>query len=593
MPTTATTPASRPVRASSAGSAAGEAARSAGALGAGAAVLETGVSGPWGAGCEPLLSDEPVEPPPEPPVEPGDWPANGSAYWSSPALCASDAAGEASAARTASTGRARLGRIARMLENGEESRRGSGGRSDSLRSVSGKRAAPSASPPGLARRGRLSRESHTVRAAGLAGAQLVANGLALVATIAFARALGTEGYGELARMVSVFVILVVPATALQAAAARDAALGRLGDAPQAAATLRSWIERTVLATLVVAVVCVLAREQLAHLMQVSDPWGAAMVLPAGVLWTALALQRGVLQGLADYRPVAISLIVEQAVRLALGLGAALAGAGVVGIFALSVPVAIVPVGLLLSLEARRRLGPPEHGRPHTGLRTLSRRNPVPLTALTLFAIVQNVDVVAVAHAFSSSLSGAYAQASVAAKGIIWVAVGVGLYLLPETAREAARGRDPRHLLLRTTGLLALVALPMIAVYLAASERVLDLVFGDEATLASGALPWLGAAMSLLSASYLAIQFALGVGRRAFLVVVAAMAVAVPTVVLSVGSTLTDVAIALTGLNVVFVVAMGALAIRSPRPSPAGLPTVGDADALAAAESAAAAEAAIP
>ena len=57
---------------------------------------------------------------------------------------------------------------------------------------------------------------------------MAANVLALVTTVALARALGTADYGELARMVSVFTILIVPATALQAAAARDMTLGRLG-----------------------------------------------------------------------------------------------------------------------------------------------------------------------------------------------------------------------------------------------------------------------------------------------------------------------------------------------------------------------------
>ncbi len=455
-------------------------------------------------------------------------------------------------------------------------------------------ATPRPQPSGAAPRGRLSRESHTARAAGLAGAQLAANALALAATIVFARALGTQGYGELARMVSVFTILIVPASALQAAAARDTALGTLGTNGAAAATLRAWLERILAATMVAAVVCVFLREPLADAMQVSQSWAAATVIPAGVLWTGLALLRGVLQGLADYRPVAVSLVIEQAFRLGFGLVAALAGAGVTMIFILSVPVAIIPVAVMLALEARRRLGPPDHVPPRAGLRDLARRNPVPVAALTLFAVVQNIDVVAVGHEFSSSLSGAYAEASVAAKGVVWVAVGLGLYLLPETTREAARGRDPRHLLGRTAGLLALVAVPMVLVYAVAAGPLLDLVFGDEADLATAALPWLGAAMSLLGVSFLALQFSLGLGRRAFVGLVALMALAVPAVVVAVGGTLEGVAIGLLGLNVAFAATMLALALRPGGAREADrLPSIAEADALAAAETASAAEAAIP
>lgn len=438
------------------------------------------------------------------------------------------------------------------------------------------------------------RASHTTRAAGMAGAQLGANALALAATVAFARALGTDGYGELARMVSVFTVLLVPASALQAATARDSALGRLGTPEETATTLRAWLDRVLLATAVAGAACALLREPLADLMQVSDPWGAALVVPAGVLWTGLALLRGVLQGARDYRPVAVSLVAEQGFRLGLGLAVALAGGGVTAIFAASVPVALVPVGLLLAAEARRRLAPPRPGGARTPLRVLARRNPAPVAALTLFAVVQNADVVAVAHELGSTASGAYAQAAVAAKAVIWVAVGLGLYLLPEATREAARGLDPRHLLVRTGGLLLLVALPMVAVYAVAAEPVLDLVFGDEADLAAGALPWLGAAMSLLGLAFLALQLQLGLGRRRFVVLVAAMAVATPAVVLLAAGTLRDVALALLVLDAGFLAGMLALALRPVRVVAGGRPPdAEDAEALARAEATAAAAEAIP
>lgn len=435
------------------------------------------------------------------------------------------------------------------------------------------------------------KESHTVRAAGLASAQLAANALALAATVAFARALGTDDYGELARMVSVFTILLVPASALQAAAARDAALGALGPKPQTAATLRRWIGRILLATAATFLLCALLREQLADLMQVSTPWAAALVLPAGVLWTALALQRGVLQGLGDYRPVALSLIIEQGARLTLGLGAILAGGSIGLIFALSVPLAIVPVLLWLAAVTRRELGPSTRQPANLPLRALARRNPVPVAALTLFAVVQNADVVAVAHRFPSSLSGAYAEAAVAAKGVVWVAVGLGLYLLPETTREVSAGRDARHLLGRTSGLLALVAVPMVIVYAVAGGPLLRVVFGDKAELAANALPWLGAAMSLLSITYLTLQFSLGLGRRAFVALMALAAAAVPATVALAGDSLKSVSIGLLVLNALLAAGMLVLALR-PGPANPSPPDPDEATALALAETSAAAEAAI-
>ena len=436
------------------------------------------------------------------------------------------------------------------------------------------------------------KDSDTARAAGVAFAQLVANVLALVTTVILARALGTADYGELARMMSVLGILIVPASSLQVAAARDTTLGRLGRGGHAAASLNHWVFRVFALTALTFAICALLREPIASLLQVTQPWAATLVFPSGVLWLALALQRGVLLGVQGYRDVGVSLVGEQIFRLLFGLGAALAGADVGVIFFCSVPLATIPAIVLTWWLARRRLGPADHGPARNRLRELAIRNPAPVVALTLFAVIQNADVIAVGHFFDTTLSGAYAQAAVAAKGVIWVSIGLGLYLLPEAAREASQGIDARHLLGKTSGLLMLVAVPILAVFALFPSTVLELVFGDKATLAADALPWLTAAMSFLALTYLALQFLLAVGKRAFLAILGIAAVAVPVVVAVRDSSLVSVAAGLLVLDVLLAGALFFLALAG-RVDRSRAISADDADALAVAEASATAEAAIP
>ncbi len=461
-------------------------------------------------------------------------------------------------------------------------------RSASVRTVTGPN--PTDEEP-QSRRDRA-RGSHTVRAAGVASAQMIANVLALLTTVALARALGTSDYGELARMISVVTILIVPASALQAAAARDMTLGRLGSGGNAAATLHSWIIRVLIATAVVLVICLLLRESLASLLQVSQPWAAALVIPAGFLWTALALQRGVLLGVGAYRLVGFSLVGEQGFRLLLGLAAALLGAQVGLIFFCSVPLATIPTILITGALTRRRLGRSDRQPKRSRLRELAMRNPIPVAGLTLFAVLQNADVIAVGHFFSTTVSGAYAQAAVAAKGVVWVAMGLGLYLLPEAAREASKGLDARHLMTRTTGLLMLVAVPILAIFALIPEQILTLVFSDQARLAAPALPWLAAAMTFLSIAYLAMQFLLALGRRAFLAIMLLAAIAVPATVALRDSSLKSVSIGLLVLDAILAAVMLAYSY-SVRDAGSHPLAVDDAENFALAEASAAAEAAIP
>ena len=96
------------------------------------------------------------------------------------------------------------------------------------------------------------RRSESGKAAGLAAATLVNNGVQLVFTVIFTRLLGATGYGTLAALVSAFLILLVAGQSVQVAAAREAALDRLGHPEMVRATLRAWTHRLLWALLAVS-----------------------------------------------------------------------------------------------------------------------------------------------------------------------------------------------------------------------------------------------------------------------------------------------------------------------------------------------------
>ena len=132
--------------------------------------------------------------------------------------------------------RERLGTQA--LERARDLHLGGGGRA--LAGLAGVRPAPP--PPSASLLARCSRSSDTGRAAGLASAVIATNVIALLFTVVFARVLGADGYGSLAALLSAFIILMVPGSALQIAVAREvstAAGGRRSHAGAACAAGRA------------------------------------------------------------------------------------------------------------------------------------------------------------------------------------------------------------------------------------------------------------------------------------------------------------------------------------------------------------------
>ena len=144
-------------------------------------------------------------------------------------------------------------------------------------------------------------------------------------------------------------------------------------------------------------------------------------------------------------------------------------------------------------------------------------------------------MIVVKHEASDDAAGSYAAAAVAAKAIIWVAVGLGLYLLPEAARRRARRRrrapDPgAHACADRR-----VAVPMVLVYAVAAGRCWD-GLRRRPRRGRGRAPWLGWRWRCSRASTSAVQYLLALGRTASSLVLGSRRGGRAVLLLSVGAT---------------------------------------------------------
>jgi O-antigen/teichoic acid export membrane protein len=423
------------------------------------------------------------------------------------------------------------------------------------------------------------KSSDTGRAAGMGVAVIAQNVLALVFTIIFARILGATGYGSLAVLISAFIILMVPGSALQIAVARKLSRERATNTVYAGAGVRRWLVRLAIGTVAVALVAIPLRSVLGAIINVDDLWGAAAVPVTAMLWVILCVERGALQGFERYRVVALSIIGEAGSRILFSLLLVGVGLDVSGAFA-GAALAFLAVALILLVPLGAELPPPDR-RPagEARLRELLMGARVPVLALTLLLAIQELHVIVVKHEASGDAAGSYAVAAVAAKAIIWIAVGLGMYLVPEAARRSAIGDDTRTILLRCLGLIAAAGIPMVLIYTAAGKPLLEAVFGEDLTLASDALPWLGLAMVLLACTYLSVQYLLALHRYRFTWILAAAMVVEVGALVAIGDDLTRVAMALLGVQAVCAAIVLFLALGRPpapiaathRPEPSPMP----------------------
>ena len=427
------------------------------------------------------------------------------------------------------------------------------------------------------------RGSETAKAVGLAGAMIANNVIALGSTIVFSRLLKDNqggGYGSLAALVSYFLILSVVGQAMQVATAREGVLGHLGVGAGLMETTKRWTRGLLLFTLAITVVSVLLRDPIADAVGVKhDQWAAALGLPAAGLWLELSVLRGVLQGVGDYKGVGLSLIGEQGSRLITGaiLAAALSGAGlgVTGAY-LGTPLSFVVMGLYCWRRLRRHVQEIE-GEPMAAVSvapaaTLSlwdhvKRAWAPIAGLIVIAVLQNIDIIAAKHRFTTGEASSYGAVAVAAKVLIWVAMGAGFYLVPEVSRLRAAGKDPRPVLARALGIVGACAVPVLLIYAFGSHELIKLAFGEAKTSASNALLILGLAFTALACTYLAIQYMLALRRTWFLAVLGLVAVAEPILLLNASHEPKSFAAVVLAVQAIGALLAFGLALRPDRSSP--------------------------
>jgi O-antigen/teichoic acid export membrane protein len=438
--------------------------------------------------------------------------------------------------------------------------------------------APAASRARLGQRLGALRGSGTATAVGLAGAMIANNVVALVATVVFAREL--TDYGSLGALISYLLILTVAGQAMQVATAREGVLGHLGVGRALLGTVRSWTRTLMAVTAVLTVVSILLRHPIAQAVGVrAFPWGSALGIPTGCLYLELSLLRGALQGVGDYRSVGLSLVGEQVARLIAGALLAL-GLGVTGAYLGSILSYIaMSAYCVLKLRAYAAAHPEQKEAPAAV--SLGRhvwRAWAPIAGLAVIAVLQNIDIIAAKHRFSTSVASSYAATAVAAKVLIWVAMGAAFYLVPEVSRRRAAGEDTRPVLRRALGIVLVCAVPCLLIFAVGAHPLLNAVFGHKKATASGSLLVLGLAFTVLACTYLAIQYMLALKRTWFLIAIGAVAAAEPVLLLQASRHPQGFAAVVLAVQAVGAVVAFGLALRRDRPAPGGGPAAESADA---------------
>lgn len=344
-------------------------------------------------------------------------------------------------------------------------------------------------------------------------AVVVANALNAVFQIALARILDPAEYSLLVALVVITLIAAVPPLAFQASVAREVAVALSEERPGVAgAAIRDTVRGLVPWALGILVLGALAYPLLAATgrgdagatFATAATISAALVIPA--VW-------GGLQGARLFVVLGIAHLTFAATRLGAGLGIGLAGGAAAAV--MGGVAGATAVTLVLTLLPLRELW---HAAARSGARRLATLpNAAAATGLTLLTALASVDVLVAKLAFAPATAGAYGVASVGARVLLLLPIGVTTVLFPRVATLRDRARERRHLLAGLAVVAALGAVATAVIWVLA-DPIVTRIFGEKY---AAAVPWLGPlslAMALYALATVYIYHFLSLARARFALV---------------------------------------------------------------------------
>ena len=360
-----------------------------------------------------------------------------------------------------------------------------------------------------------------VPAALVSAALMGVSALAYVFTVLAARALVPHAYGELAALLGVALVGIVPATGLQTAAALYLG-GHRGDVTP--------VVRRLHATALVAAACVailgaVATAPVVALLHLPDPAAVGWLLLLLVAHTVGGGYEGMLQGTRRYARMAL---------VTTSFGVAKLVGGVVGLLAGGSPTTAL-AGMALGASLGALAGWLGAGRPGVahGIGAPGRAALRASGALLGFVLLLNLDVLLARHHLPGAQAGEYAVAAVFAKVAFWLPQGVGVVLLPRLADAGGRSRAVGRALV-VVGVLG-GGITLVAAML--GGRALSLVGGSAYGAGLGSAVWLFAVLgTLLAGAQLLLYSGIAAADRPSVVAVWTAAVVECVVVESLAAT---------------------------------------------------------
>lgn len=322
------------------------------------------------------------------------------------------------------------------------------------------------------------------------------------------RILGTEGYGELAALLSLFYILNVPSSVIQTILVKFFSTFKAGDEKGQAKRLMRLVTTNILLLSGIGLVAIIALSGwITAFLRMQSPWYIVWLYVIFATYLVSIVNGSAIQGYQLFIASSVLIVVGMALRLIFSVAFAFFGVGwtLVGNIVsnlISYAFSFLPIRFLAGVREQ----------PIAMTRKDALGFSVPALVTTLgITLLFSQDVLIVKHYFTSHEAGIYASLSVLGKVLFYATAAVSFVLFPVVSERSVRGQDHARIVFSGLGIIGLGCAALTAVYFLAPNIVL-IAFGKAFSEAGSYMGIFAIFMSFFSLASILTQALLALNR---------------------------------------------------------------------------------
>ncbi|KYC53471.1 MAG: Polysaccharide biosynthesis protein [Candidatus Methanofastidiosum methylothiophilum] len=309
-----------------------------------------------------------------------------------------------------------------------------------------------------------------------------------------ARALGPEEYGVFGSLFAFFMILTIPVGTVQTVISRYTSEYKVeGDYSKIKHLMISAFKKLSKISLIGFVLMAIMSIPFTMFLKMSNPI-PIIILGITLFFTFTSpIFRGVLQGLQNFKWLAIINVSQTFFKLLFGillisLGFGLNGAILAFSFGYLIPLCLTLVPLYFILKINNG---------NVNFSGIYRYSYLVLIATGILTFVQNIDVILVKHLFTSYEAGIYSAISNIGKAIFFLGAGVSASLFPKVSEFRNNSDASSRLLKKGIFFLSILSIVFIVGCFLFDEMIVNILFGLSYTEGAFLLPYFSIALSFL------------------------------------------------------------------------------------------------